>query len=109
GGRLGLIAQFRVGVNNVDVQACVSGGITVTKTPGVLTEDTADMPMGLILSVPRRIVDGVAAMQSGQFTGWSPTWMLGRRIYGKRLGIIGMGRIGTAGARPARAFGPPSP
>jgi glyoxylate reductase len=103
--RLRLIAQFGVGVNNIDVQACISRGITVTNTPGVLTEDTADMTMGLILSVPRRIVDGVAAMQSGQFTGWSPTWMLGRRIYGKRLGIIGMGRIGTAVARRARAFG----
>ena len=105
GDRMRLIAQFGVGVNNIDVQACISRGITVTNTPGVLTEDTADMTMGLILSVPRRIVDGVAAMQSGQFTGWSPTWMLGRRIYGKRLGIIGMGRIGTAVARRARAFG----
>jgi len=103
--RLRLIAQFGVGVDNIDVQACVSRGITVTNTPGVLTEDTADMTMALILSVPRRIIDGVAAMQSGQFTGWSPTWMLGRRIYGKRLGIIGMGRIGTAVARRARAFG----
>jgi glyoxylate reductase len=103
--RLRLIAQFGAGVNNIDVQACISRGITVTNTPGVLTEDTADMTMGLILSVPRRIVDGVAAMQSGQFTGWSPTWMLGRRIHGKRLGIIGMGRIGTAVARRARAFG----
>ncbi len=105
GDRMRLIAQFGVGVNNIDVQACISRGITVTNTPGVLTEDTADMTMGLILSVPRRIVDGVAAMQSGQFTGWSPTWMLGRRIHGKRLGIIGMGRIGTAVARRARAFG----
>ena len=103
--RLRLIAQFGAGVNNIDVQACISRGITVTNTPGVLTEDTADMTMGLIMSVPRRIVDGVAAMQSGQFTGWSPTWMLGRRIHGKRLGIIGMGRIGTAVARRARAFG----
>ena len=105
GDRMRLIAQFGVGVNNIDVQACISRGITVTNTPGVLTEDTADMTMGLIRSVPRRIVDGVAAMQSGQFTGWSPTWMLGRRIHGKRLGIIGMGRIGTAVARRARAFG----
>ena len=83
----------------------MSRGITVTNTPGVLTEDTADMTMALILAVPRRIVDGVNAMQSGQFTGWSPTWMLGRRIYGKRLGIVGMGRIGTAVARRAKAFG----
>ena len=105
GDRLRLIAQFGVGVDNIDVQACVSRGITVTNTPGVLTEDTADMTMALILAVPRRIVDGVNAMQSGQFTGWSPTWMLGRRIYGKRLGIVGMGRIGTAVARRAKAFG----
>ncbi|MDP3738637.1 MAG: D-glycerate dehydrogenase [Hyphomonadaceae bacterium] len=105
GDRLRLIAQFGVGVDNIDVQSCVSRGITVTNTPGVLTEDTADMTMALILAVPRRIVDGVTAMQSGQFTGWSPTWMLGRRIYGKRLGIVGMGRIGTAVARRAKAFG----
>ncbi len=105
GDRLRLIAQFGGGVDNIDVQACVSRGITVTNTPGVLTEDTADMTMALILSAPRRILDGVAAMQSGQFTGWSPTWMLGRRIYGKRLGIVGMGRIGTAVARRAKAFG----
>ena len=105
GDRLRLIAQFGVGVDNIDVQSCVSRGITVTNTPGVLTEDTADMTMALILAAPRRIVDGVNAMQAGQFVGWSPTWMLGRRIYGKRLGIIGMGSIGTAVARRARAFG----
>jgi len=105
GDRLRLIAQFGVGVDNIDVQSCVSRGITVTNTPGVLTEDTADMTMALILAVPRRIIDGVNAMQQGQFTGWSPTWMLGRRIYGKRLGIVGMGRIGTAVARRAKAFG----
>jgi glyoxylate reductase len=105
GERLRLIAQFGAGVDNIDVQSAVSRGLTVTNTPGVLTEDTADMTMALILSVPRRIVDGVAAMQSGAFTGWTPTWMLGRRIYGKRLGIIGMGRIGQAVARRARAFG----
>ncbi len=105
GDRLRLIAQFGVGVDNIDVQSCVSRGITVTNTPGVLTEDTADMTMALILAVPRRIVDGVGAIRDGQFTGWSPTWMLGRRIYGKRLGIIGMGRIGQAVARRAKAFG----
>jgi glyoxylate reductase len=105
GDRLRLIAQFGVGVDNIDVQSCVSRGITVTNTPGVLTEDTADMTMALILAVPRRIIDGVNALQQGQFTGWSPTWMLGRRIYGKRLGIVGMGRIGTAVARRAKAFG----
>jgi glyoxylate reductase len=105
GERLRLIAQFGVGVDNIDVQSAVSRGITVTNTPGVLTEDTADMTMALILAVPRRIVDGVQAMQQGQFTGWSPTWMLGRRLYGKRLGIVGMGRIGQAVARRAKAFG----
>ena len=105
GDRLRLIAQFGVGVDNIDVQSCVSRGITVTNTPGVLTEDTADMTMALILAAPRRLIDGVTAMQTGQFTGWSPTWMLGRRIYGKRLGIVGMGRIGAAVARRAKAFG----
>jgi glyoxylate reductase len=105
GDRLRLIAQFGVGVDNIDVQACVSRGITVTNTPGVLTEDTADMTMALMLAVPRRILDGVSAIQSGQFIGWSPTWMLGNRIWGKRLGILGMGRIGQAVARRAKAFG----
>jgi glyoxylate reductase len=105
GDRLRLIAQFGAGVDNIDVQSAVSRGVTVTNTPGVLTEDTADMTMALILAVPRRITDGVAAMQAGSFTGWTPTWMLGRRIYGKRLGIIGMGRIGQAVAKRAKAFG----
>ncbi|MBI1359692.1 MAG: D-glycerate dehydrogenase [Alphaproteobacteria bacterium] len=103
--RLRLIAQFGAGVDNIDVQSAVSRGITVTNTPGVLTEDTADITMALILAVPRRIVDGVNAIQSGAFTGWTPTWMLGRRLYGKRLGIVGMGRIGQAVARRAKAFG----
>jgi len=105
GDRLRLIAQFGVGVANIDVQSCVSRGVTVTNTPGVLTEATADVTRALSLAAPRGIVDGVMAMQQGRFTGWSPTWMLGRRIYGKRLGIVGMGRIGTAVARRARAFG----
>jgi glyoxylate reductase len=103
--RMRLIAQFGAGVDNIDVQTAVSRGITVTNTPGVLTEDTADMTMALILAVPRRIVDGVDAMKSGAFTGWTPTWMLGRRLHGKRLGIVGMGRIGQAVARRAKAFG----
>ena len=80
-------------------------GITVTNTPGVLTEDTADMTMALILAVPRRMAEGMKVMRDGSFHGWSPTWMLGHRINGKRLGIVGMGRIGTAVARRAKAFG----
>src|SRR5690349_17853072 len=103
--QLRLIAQFGAGVDNIDVQTAVQRGITVTNTPGVLTEDTADMTMALILAVPRRIVEGVKVVESDKFTGWSPTWMLGRRIWGKRLGIVGMGRIGQAVARRAAAFG----
>ena len=105
GENLKMIAQFGAGVDNIDVKAAATKGLVITNTPGVLTEDTADMTMALILAVPRRIVDGVRALQEGEFKGWSPTWMLGRRIYGKRLGIIGMGRIGQAVARRAKAFG----
>jgi glyoxylate reductase len=105
GEQLRLIAQFGAGVDNIDVQTAVQRGITITNTPGVLTEDTADMTMALILSVPRRIAEGVRVIENDEFLGWSPTWMLGRRIWGKRLGIIGMGRIGQAVARRARAFG----
>src|SRR5437588_10109489 len=106
GDRLKLIANFGNGVDNIDVVAAHQHGITVTNTPGVLTEDTADMTMALILAVPRRLAEGAAVLiDEKRWTGWSPTWMLGHRIWGKRVGIIGMGRIGQAVARRARAFG----
>ena len=105
GPNLKLIANFGAGVDNIDVKAATDKGITVTNTPGVLTEDTADMTMALILAVPRRLVEGVAQLQGDHFKGWAPNWMLGHRLQGKRLGIVGMGRIGQAVARRARAFG----
>jgi glyoxylate reductase len=105
GENLKLIANFGNGVDNIDVAAAVAKGITVTNTPGVLTEDTADMTMALILAVARRVVEGARVIPQGDWSGWSPTWMLGHRITGKRLGILGMGRIGQALAKRARAFG----
>ena len=105
GPNLRLIANFGAGVDNIDVATANARGVTVTNTPGVLTEDTADMTMALILAAARRVVEGAQVVQTGGFSGWSPTWMLGRRIAGKRLGIIGMGRIGQAVARRAKAFG----
>ncbi|MFY8139839.1 MAG: NAD(P)-dependent oxidoreductase, partial [Caulobacter sp.] len=105
GERLKLIANFGAGVDNIDVATANQRGFIVTNTPGVLTEDTADLTMSLIMASTRRIVEGAAVVQSGGFQGWSPTWMLGRRLWGKRLGIIGMGRIGQALARRGAAFG----
>ncbi len=105
GPNLRLIANFGAGVDNIDVATANARGVTVTNTPGVLTDDTADMAMALILATARRLVEGAEVVQTGGFQGWSPTWMLGRRIWGKRLGIVGMGRIGQAVARRAKAFG----
>ena len=107
GPQLKLIANFGTGVDNIDLDTARNRGIVVTNTPGVLTEDTADMTMALILAVPRRLAEGTAIMKDPQtqWEGWSPTSMLGHRIWGKRLGIVGMGRIGQAVARRARAFG----
>jgi len=101
-----LIANYGNGIDNIDVAAAAAKGITVTNTPNVLSEDTADMTLALMLAAPRRLVEGAEVLRGGsKWTGWSPTWMLGRRIWGKRLGIVGMGRIGTAVARRAKAFG----
>ena len=106
GDNLKLIANFGNGVDKIDVAAAAKKGITVTNTPNVLTEDTADMTMALMLAGPRRLAEGANVLTGDKkWAGWSPTWMLGRRIWGKRLGIVGMGRIGTAVARRAKAFG----
>ena len=105
GERLRLIANFGAGVNHIALPAARARGIIVTNTPGVLTEDTADLTLALILSVPRRLAEGEKLVRSGEWRGWSPGGMLGHRIGGKALGIIGMGRIGQAVARRARAFG----
>jgi glyoxylate reductase len=105
GPRLKLIASFGTGVDHVDLAAAQQRGIIVTNTPGVLTEDTADMTMALILAVSRRLAEGERLIRGGGWTGWGPTSMLGHRIWGKRLGIVGMGRIGMALARRATGFG----
>jgi glyoxylate reductase len=105
GPKLRLIASFGTGVDHIDLATARERGITVTNTPGVLTEDTADMTMALILAVSRRLAEGERLIRSGNWTGWGPTTMLGHRIWGKRLGIIGMGRIGQALARRAKGFG----
>jgi glyoxylate reductase len=105
GEQLKLIANYGNGVDNIDLPAARERGITVTNTPGVLTEDTADMTMALILAVPRRLYEGARLIRSGEWSGWAPTLLPGSRIWGKRLGIVGMGRIGTALARRARGFG----
>ena len=101
-----LIAQFGNGYDNIDIDAAYARGLTVTNTPSVLTEDTADMAMMLMLALPRRLVEGADVLpRDGEWRGWSPNWMLGRRLRGKALGIVGMGRIGSAVAQRARSFG----
>jgi glyoxylate reductase len=105
GGKLKLIANYGAGVDHIDVHSARQRGVLVSNTPGVVTEDTADMTMALILAVTRRIPEGLAEMQSGRWQGWSPTAFMGGRVGGRRLGILGMGRIGTAVARRAKAFG----
>ncbi len=105
GPQMRLIANFGAGVDHIDVRTAVGRGVTVTNTPGVLTEDTADLAMALILAVPRRLSEGSQLLRRGEWTGWTPTFLMGRRLKGKKLGIIGMGRIGQALARRAISFG----
>jgi glyoxylate reductase len=105
GDRLKLIANYGAGVDHIDVATARQHGVLVSNTPGVLTDDTADMTMALILAVTRRMPEGMALMQKDRWEGWSPSALLGGRVSGRRLGILGMGRIGQAVARRARAFG----
>ena len=105
GNQLRMIANFGAGVDHIDLHAAASKGIVITNTPDVLTEDTADLTMALILMTPRRMGEGERIVRTNKWTGWTPTYLMGHRINGKRLGIIGMGRIGTAVAARARGFG----
>ncbi len=105
GENMKLIASFGTGTDHIDIAAARTKGIAVTNTPGVLTEDTADMAMALILAAARRLSEGERLVRAGAWRGWAPVSMLGKRIHGKRLGIVGMGRIGSALARRARGFG----
>ncbi len=105
GERLKLIANYGAGVDHIDVATARQRGVLVSNTPGVLTDDTADMTMALILGVTRRMSEGMAMMQKGEWSGWAPTALLGGRVSGRRLGILGMGRIGQAVAKRAAAFG----
>tara|TARA_B100001179_G_scaffold204647_1_gene167507 strand:- start:1504 stop:2520 length:1017 start_codon:yes stop_codon:yes gene_type:complete len=105
GDRMRLIASFGAGTDHIDLAAAAARRITVTNTPSVFTEDTADLAMALIIGVPRRIREGVALVRRGEWSGWAPTAMLGRKLAGKTLGIVGMGRIGQAVAHRAKAFG----
>lgn len=103
--RLRVVANVAVGVDNVDLAACKARGVVVTNTPDVLTEATADLAFGLLLAAARRIAEGDRVLRAGGFTGWTPTFMIGRRVHGATLGIVGLGRIGKAMARRARGFG----